>query len=273
MPTGTFATGFEGFLSAYGHRCGGEGELATPRWSEDPTPVLQAIWAHTTRKAPAQIVVGGPGVEQELLSAVEGKQRQAAQQWLTCLARYLPLQSRALHAYAYVIAGTRRWALAAAHEAMSDKRLANEQVVFFYELEEIKQMMTGEWNISDLDRIRATAEARRSAWETWQSEHPGAVARGRCGSPYDCADLACPRCWKWPRQPGRVIEPGRSSGYGAARLWSLALAARCRRPVGRARITHGPRFCCGGGIWRAWRRRTRASLRRPGGGCSRFGGR
>ena len=48
---------------------------------------------------------------------------------------------------------------------MTDGRLDAPEDVFFYELEEIKQMMTGEWNISAMETIRQTAAQRQSAYE------------------------------------------------------------------------------------------------------------
>jgi hypothetical protein len=57
---------------------------------------------------------------------------------------------------------------------MSDGRLTAADDVFFYELEETKEMMTGEWNISDLEGIRATAAARRQEWqEAWDAPAGG----------------------------------------------------------------------------------------------------
>jgi hypothetical protein len=78
-----------------------------------------------------------------------------------------------LHALAYVWAGTRRWALAAAKEAMADRRLSAVADVFFFELEEIKEMMTGEWNVSDLDDIHAACAERKAEYAAWQKLSSG----------------------------------------------------------------------------------------------------
>jgi hypothetical protein len=53
---------------------------------------------------------------------------------------------------------------------MVDKRLQSEHEVFFFELEEIKQLMTGEWNISSREEIRATAAQRESEHAAAQQE-------------------------------------------------------------------------------------------------------
>jgi hypothetical protein len=76
------------------------------------------------------------------------------------------LENKAGHALAYTLAATRRWALAAGHEAMADKRLLTATDAFLYELEELKEMMTGEWNVSDRDEIQAVAAQRRTQLAT-----------------------------------------------------------------------------------------------------------
>jgi hypothetical protein len=50
--------------------------------------------------------------------------------------------------------------------------------IFFYELEETKEMMTGEWNISDLAGIHATANERRAEWGRWQQAQAGDLLVG-----------------------------------------------------------------------------------------------
>jgi hypothetical protein len=84
------------------------------------------------------------------------------------------LQSQALHAFAFALAGARRWALAAARDAMADQRLLALDDVFFFELEEIKQMMTGEWNVSDRSEIQAKCRQRRQEFVMWQGLAPAA---------------------------------------------------------------------------------------------------
>ena len=44
---------------------------------------------------------------------------------------------------------------------MADHRITEIDNVFFYELEEMKQMMTGEWNVSDRSAIHETASERQ----------------------------------------------------------------------------------------------------------------
>ncbi len=156
-------------MTRFGHRALSEGDLSQPRWSEDPQPVQQAVAACLALGVTALAPVATGNGEQALLAAVDGKQRKEAQRLLQQLRMLLPSQSRALNAYAYVLAGTRRWALGAGREAMSDQRLLAVDDVFVYELEEVKEMMTGEWNISDRAGIHATAAERRAQLAAWQA--------------------------------------------------------------------------------------------------------
>ena len=157
------AEGITAFLDAYGHRTAYEGEIARPRWTEDATLLLHAL---RTQTEAAPKFAAHQADTQPLLALVPASARKEAEQNLHKIADLHALQSRALHAMAYIWSGTRTWALAAAREAMVDTRLHHEEEVFLFELEEIKQMMTGEWNISSLDEIRAMTSTRRAEHAT-----------------------------------------------------------------------------------------------------------
>ncbi|MFN8441451.1 MAG: hypothetical protein U0175_11800 [Caldilineaceae bacterium] len=148
-------------LTSEKHRCPNEGELRNPRWDENPG---------TNPAVPTEHL--GAGDEQALLNCINGSQRKAAQEWLQQARKLLALQNKALAAFSYILAGTRRWALAAERESMADKRVAAVGDIFFYELEEVKQMMTGEWNISDAKEIQATAQKRKAEYTRWQEIAP-----------------------------------------------------------------------------------------------------
>lgn len=178
LPAGDFADGIAAFLERFGHRAIGEGELSVPRWFEDPTPVFRAILACGARAPSARTAVAQTRGEQALLDAIEGKARKDARQLLGQLRRWLVLQSKAVDVYAYVLSGTRSWALAAGREAMGDGRLTGLDDVFSYQLEEMKQMMTGEWNISDLPTIHATAAERKQRLAASQRITPGELLIG-----------------------------------------------------------------------------------------------
>ena len=161
LPDGEFGDQVRALIDRYGHRGTGEGEMSIPRWQEDPAPLLGGIRACLLYHAKAPAAVPSSQHTQKLMDAVNGKQRKEAEQQLQRARQMLRLQSQALDAYAYILVGTRIWVHGAATEAMSDGRMSSTEDAFHYELEEIKQMMTGEWNISDLDGIHALAQERR----------------------------------------------------------------------------------------------------------------
>lgn len=175
VPPGPFADGLTRFFAQFGHWATGVGEMAHPCWSEDPTLVLSAILACAKSQATEPKRVPSTATRQQLLDAIDGKSRKQAEQLLESLRSLTLLQSQALHAFGYLLAGTRTWALGAGREAAADGRLLNFQDVFLFELEEIKQMMTGEWNITSTDEIRQRAEERRSSYAQWQAQRAPAA--------------------------------------------------------------------------------------------------
>ena len=170
-PDPVLADGLAEFLGTYGHRVTGEAEMARPRWSECPTPVMHGLLGCLLRHAQLPSKAPSGQYARRLLDALDPKQAKWGQEAVQRLRQLHHLQSHALHALAYVWAGTREWAKAAAREAAHDGRLQEEEEVFFFQLEEIKQMMTGEWNISDLGDIHATALERRRQAEEWRTLH------------------------------------------------------------------------------------------------------
>lgn len=148
---------YKAFSGSETHRSHNEAELRNPRREEDPSSVPPAPTSHSIQ-----------GNEQPLLNVIDANQRKAAQEWLNQARRLLVLRAKAQNAFAYVLAATRRWAQAAEREAMADKRIAETGDVFFYELEEVKQMMTGEWNVSNAKNIQSTAQKRKAEYAQWQ---------------------------------------------------------------------------------------------------------
>ncbi len=173
LPHAGLAEGVTAFLARYGHRTIGEGEMRNPGWWQDPSPLFRALAACHDRSAHPPVKLPSRGGQQKLLELLEPGQRKDAQQTLGQIRRLLALQSRSLDALAYVFAGTRLWALAAAKEAMVDGRLVDPDDVFFFEIEEMKEMMTGEWNVSDRAGIQATAAQRRTEYASWCKAWPG----------------------------------------------------------------------------------------------------
>lgn len=177
-PSAAFVEAFQTLLHDFGHWTTGVGEMSHSVWAEDPELLLAAILICAREGAIAPRRVPSTVARQQLLDAVDGKSRKQAEQALESLRSLSLLQSQALNAFGYLLAGARIWALAAGTEAAADGRLVDTQDVFLFELEEIKQMMTGEWNITSTDEIRARAEERRKLYAGWQERRAPAAFFG-----------------------------------------------------------------------------------------------
>lgn len=173
LHAGDFGDALGGFMDRYGHRAIGEGEMANARWNERPGFLFKSILACAECKASQPKRVPSAAALTQLLGMIDRKQHKEAQTLLEQIRQLTTLQSRALHAFSFILAGTRRWALAAAQEAMGDSRLLAEEEAFFFELEELKQMMTGEWNIANREEIRQVLAERRKAVADWERAQPG----------------------------------------------------------------------------------------------------
>ena len=176
LPNPTLVSKVNELLDQYGQRALDDGEIRQPRLRQEPAPLFRAIQAlATSQNRAATPQAPDP---QALLNVLDSGSRKEAQQLVQKVQQLLPLQSRALNAFAYILAGTQRWALAAAKEAMADQRLLSSDDVFFFELEEMKEMMTGEWNISQRKEIQNTCAQRRAEYAQWQQMHPAELLIG-----------------------------------------------------------------------------------------------
>ncbi|MBX3000951.1 MAG: hypothetical protein KF893_20685 [Caldilineaceae bacterium] len=160
-------------MDNYGHRAAGEGEMAHLRWFEQPDFLFKGILACAEHNAKQPARIPSAGAVQQLLDTLNPQQRKPAEQTLAQIRQLSVLQSRAMNAFAYILAGTRFWAKAAGHEAAEDQRLLSPEDSFFFEVEELKQMMTGEWNVTHTAEIREAVTKRRASYNEWQQAQPG----------------------------------------------------------------------------------------------------
>ncbi len=177
--------GWAALLADYGHRSLNMGELAEPRWFENPAPLLRALVAPPALPQPPS-----PAALETLLAAIDAGERKAAQATVAELRAALLLQSAATDALAWVLAGARRWAAGAAREANADTRIVALDDVFLFELEELKQMMTNEWNTSDRTLIQGKAVTRKAQFSAWQAAAAPDLFIG--DSPAEALDPASP---------------------------------------------------------------------------------
>ena len=167
LRSGGLLADMESFQERYGHRAAAPAELAAPRWREDPAPLLRLL-----AEPPAAPAAADDHAISVLLASIDSadtRARKEAQASIDLLRKVVPMQSRAIDTLSHYFAGARRWAWGASKEAMSDQRLAAADDVFCFELEELKRMMTNEWNVSDSAEIQATAAKRRAQYDGWKN--------------------------------------------------------------------------------------------------------
>lgn len=215
LPNKALVAALADFLHQYGHRCAGEGEISHARWQQDPSILFASLLACVEKRPTLPTQPSARQAAQPLLATVEPDQRKRVQQQLHTLRQLVLLQSQALHAFAYLLAGTRQWALAAAKEALSDQRLHQVEDIFFFQLEEVKQMMTGEWNISTRTEIQATCQQRKAEMARWQTETAPPVLIG---------DAAV-----YPAQVG--IPGARGQATGPLHRWETPAPATCNGAI------------------------------------------
>lgn len=167
----SFLERFERFLRAYGHRGLYEYDWSLPRYSEDPTPLLQAIRAHLD--APAE----------DERAAAEARTKAAAAAWTAFEARLTPWQrltalrgirrrvatikqyyvwrERVRSDLVRILAGTRRWHLALAARFVDRGWLATNDDYFLLRLEEIDAVLQGRRDPGELRAIAAERTAAR----------------------------------------------------------------------------------------------------------------
>lgn len=150
----------EAFIARFGHRGANEPELASPRWHED--------LAQVNAQLAVMMVTPGPDAagrltqaEQRLLDHLRFLRRRNVESLLHARRRFGELLDQADDARAYWLAAARVWTLAASQEALADHRLRDASDIFFLELEEVKQLMTGEWNVTHRQQLYDLVAARR----------------------------------------------------------------------------------------------------------------
>lgn len=157
----------DAFLAGYGRWAKDALETACPRWSDDPRALLAALPELTGLAGPAvpaapvdpaeasrRRTAAAASTSQQLKGG-QRKQFDSAAAQVGQLAALLP---RVHDAVVTVAAAARYWVTGAANEALADGRLLAANEVYLLELEELKQMMTGEW--SKVEQVRPLVAER-----------------------------------------------------------------------------------------------------------------
>ena len=179
----------------YGHCGDDEIELASPRLGELET-MGSLLAPQTTAVDALRPSLGMQQRRQQAGETIVGLagllQRGAVRSTLSLAQGALSAHATARDNLARVLAAVRRWSIAAAREGIKDGRLNEPEEIFWLELEEIKQMLTGEWHSRDhvqpliLERRQKEAESviskTQRALQT-QRAQPLGVAGGEVRGP------------------------------------------------------------------------------------------
>ncbi len=145
----------------YGHRGDHELELASPRLGEiegmggllpagaTPGRVWRSQELHERRQQAGEAIVAQAGF----------LQKGSVRSTLALAQQAFSGHATARDNLARMLATMRHWSLAAAHEGAKDGRLDEPNDIFWLELEEIKQMLTGEWH--SRDHVQPLIQERR----------------------------------------------------------------------------------------------------------------
>jgi len=177
------------FLARYGHRGPDEMRPDARRWRERADVVVHLSTlpvAHSVETARA----AHQAAEGWVLGRLDGNQRRQFEPLLARARRLCQAVDVAWDGLARVMAAAQLWLRAVAAEAVSAGLIADPAEVHFLELEELKQVATGEWHRGRSERVREEVVQRR---------------RQRAGG-----DLAA--CSDEPARSPMAASPGAASG-------------------------------------------------------------
>jgi hypothetical protein len=179
LPAGAFRQSFDAFVAAYARWADQPLETASPRWAEAPQTLFARLAARLAETPEASLPSPQAARQQRaeagarVAGQLDARQRRQFEPEFGQLQQIVDLLPASREALVTVMAVARRWALGAAQEAVNDGRLAAIEDVFLLELEELKQLMTGEWNSPE--QVRPIVERRRAEQAAWASQEPAEV--------------------------------------------------------------------------------------------------
>jgi hypothetical protein len=179
FPEGQFQHAVEAFIATYARWAEQPLETASPRWTEAPQMLLARLAAQLAEPpgaplpSPQSARQRRTAASERMTSELDSRRRRQFEPVFDQLQQIVDLLPPSREALVTVLAAARRWALGAAQEAVNDGRLAAVDDVFLLELEELKQVMTGEWNSPE--QVAPTVERRRAEQAAWAAREPAEV--------------------------------------------------------------------------------------------------
>lgn len=209
-------------LSRYGHR--GPGELRPDGWRWEAAPELLA---HLVEQGdggwrPESAADRRKAALADLKNRLDGGRFRQIEVLLQQVHTSMRAADGAWDALAMVMAAAQHWVSAAAGEAMAAGLIARPGDVLYLELEELKQVATGEWHAGRSAGVARAVEARKrtqAAVLPQSSEGPQVmVCPGECDGP---RYFGSP--WQTP-PPSKAVWLEESPDPGCAPFWRHACA-------------------------------------------------
>lgn len=155
------AEAWQAALARFGHRGPGEMRPDAARWCEHPD-LLGRLAGLTPLRTPEAVAAQRQAAEAEAAGKLRGRHRPLTDALRRAreLARATDL---AWDGLVMVMAAAQRWVQAAASEALAAHLIAEPADVLYLELEELKQIATGEWHSGDADQVQEAVAQRKAA--------------------------------------------------------------------------------------------------------------
>ncbi len=230
LPTSSaFRRELEAFLEEFGHRAVYEGELANPRWREDPTYLLEQVGrlarsgrttapresARAARAAGEAGLTALPWWSRGIVRWIAGKAQEGA-----------ALREATKSALGSISEPVRVIVLEIARRLVAAGKLDRAEDVFHLAQVELEMFLRGEWDGSGARALVADRKARDAAW--LEAEPADSFVLDAAGRPAELpAEMAA-----------TVPAPRPVEGAGANRLSGVGVAAG--RAAGVARVIRHP---------------------------------
>jgi hypothetical protein len=182
LPEGAFRQAFDAFVTTYARWADQPLETASPRWTEAPQALLTRLAVRlaetpeTSLSSPQAARQRRAAAGARIAGEIDTRRRRQFEPVFGQLQQIVDLLPVSREALVTVMAVARHWALGAAQEAVNDGRLPAVEDVFLLELEELKQVMTGEW--SSPEQVLPLVERRRAEQAAWAMLEPAEVVEG-----------------------------------------------------------------------------------------------
>lgn len=160
-----FANALQAFLQRYGMRCGSEIDISRPRWSEDPTPLIQILIGNLAREEPrthrvhhAQLKKQGLDAAEALVRAASPLTRPLVRRLVRVCRHNLAIREHPKFLLVQWLAMMKTVTLHCADVLVREGRLRTRADVFFLTMPEIRQAMRAmstapRGNVPDFDSL------------------------------------------------------------------------------------------------------------------------